>query len=295
MEGEALTNHWPQLSRRNEAAELTVISLGLGVQSTTLCLMAARGEVGPMPDCAFFADTGGEPAAVYMALDWLRDQVPFPIHVVRRPGMTLGELTEAVASGAIGREGTPLPPLFYPDPQTGRLGMMRKHCSAEYKREVVNRAIREMVGLAPGQRLRPEQRGSVEVWIGMSKDELERVASSRYPLIHHRHPLVELDLTRNGCIRWLQERQYPVPVKSSCVFCPYRTNAQWRWMRDHAPEDFAEAVRFDHAIRHGFIGEVGAPVYLHRSCVPLDEADLSDHHPDQMALPMGADCDACGL
>lgn len=31
---------------------LRVISLGAGVQSTTLALMAARGEIGPMPDCA---------------------------------------------------------------------------------------------------------------------------------------------------------------------------------------------------------------------------------------------------
>jgi hypothetical protein len=33
------------------------------VQSTTLALMAARGEIEP-PDCAIFADTGWEPAAI---------------------------------------------------------------------------------------------------------------------------------------------------------------------------------------------------------------------------------------
>lgn len=288
-------NYWPQLSDRGPNAQRTIISHGGGVQTTALCLMAARREVGPMPDCAIFADTGGEPAAVYLTLEWLKGQVPFPIHVVRRPGMTLGQLTEAVANGTVAREGTPLPPLFYWSEAEGRVVMMRKHCSGEYKREVVNRAIREMVGLKPGQRLKPEQRGSVEVWIGMSKDEMFRVASSRYPLIHHRHPLVEMDLTRQGCIRWLQERQYPVPTKSSCVFCPYRTNAQWRFMRDNAPADWAEAVRFDYAIRDGFLAELGAQVYLHRSCVPLDQADLSDDHPDQHALPLGADCDACGL
>jgi hypothetical protein len=42
-----------------------VLSLGAGVQSTTLALMAAHGEVGPMPDCAIFADTCWEPKAVY--------------------------------------------------------------------------------------------------------------------------------------------------------------------------------------------------------------------------------------
>ena len=41
--------------------QLRVLSLGAGVQSTTLALMAAHGEIGPMPDCAIFADTGWEP------------------------------------------------------------------------------------------------------------------------------------------------------------------------------------------------------------------------------------------
>lgn len=36
---------------------LRILSLGAGVQSTTMALMAAHGEIGPMPDCAIFADT----------------------------------------------------------------------------------------------------------------------------------------------------------------------------------------------------------------------------------------------
>ncbi len=48
-----------------------VISLGAGVQSTTMALMAAHGEIEPMPDAAIFADTGAEPTAVYEHLDCL--------------------------------------------------------------------------------------------------------------------------------------------------------------------------------------------------------------------------------
>jgi 3'-phosphoadenosine 5'-phosphosulfate sulfotransferase (PAPS reductase)/FAD synthetase len=59
-----------------------VISLGAGVQSSTMALMAARGLIKPMPDCAIFADTGAEPEAVYRHLDWLEDQLPFPVHRV---------------------------------------------------------------------------------------------------------------------------------------------------------------------------------------------------------------------
>jgi len=57
-----------------------VISLGAGVQSSTMALMAAHGEIHPMPDCAVFADTQVEPQSVYRWLDWLEKQLPFPVH-----------------------------------------------------------------------------------------------------------------------------------------------------------------------------------------------------------------------
>lgn len=57
----------PSLPQEAESGNirLRILSLGAGVQSTTLALMAAHGEIGPMPDCAIFADTGWEPKAVY--------------------------------------------------------------------------------------------------------------------------------------------------------------------------------------------------------------------------------------
>ena len=38
-------------------SDLTVISLGGGVQSTVLALMASAGEFDRVPDCAIFAHT----------------------------------------------------------------------------------------------------------------------------------------------------------------------------------------------------------------------------------------------
>ncbi|AMS45394.1 hypothetical protein FHS67_005214 [Aminobacter aminovorans] len=63
---------------------LRVLSLGAGVQSTTLALLAAQGIVGPMRDCAIFADTGWEPASVYAHLRWLMSAnvLPFPVYIV---------------------------------------------------------------------------------------------------------------------------------------------------------------------------------------------------------------------
>jgi hypothetical protein len=283
-------NHWPQLSTPLDGAKLRVISHGGGVQTSTLCLMAARGDIGPMPDMAFFADTGGEPARVYEYLDWIRGQVPFPIHLLKRPGPSLGDLAIGVADGSTPMKGSPVPPWFLTTPK-GR-AMLPKQCSGQYKRDVVVAAIRDQLGLKPKQR--GPKHPEVEVWIGISTDEMVRVASSRQNYIHNRHPLVELNMSRNQCIKWLQDRQMPVPPKSACVYCPFRRNDGWRHMRDTAPEDFAEAVRIDNAIRRGNPDHDGQ-AFVHRSCVPLERANLEDHHIDQRSFEFAADCEACGL
>ena len=63
---------------KDRSKALVVISLGAGVQSSTMALMAANGEL-PKPDCAIFADTGYEPKAVYTYLDFLKKILPSDI------------------------------------------------------------------------------------------------------------------------------------------------------------------------------------------------------------------------
>jgi 3'-phosphoadenosine 5'-phosphosulfate sulfotransferase (PAPS reductase)/FAD synthetase len=55
---------------KNRRRTLTVISLGAGVQSSTMAIMAAKGDLPPV-DVAIFADTGNEPKAVYTYLNYL--------------------------------------------------------------------------------------------------------------------------------------------------------------------------------------------------------------------------------
>ena len=60
---------------------IRVLSLGAGVQSSTLLLMAVAGEL--ELDHAIFADTGHEPEPVYRWLEYLQRVSTIPIHVVR--------------------------------------------------------------------------------------------------------------------------------------------------------------------------------------------------------------------
>src|SRR5207245_7574549 len=66
----------PAAAPRQEDADasqplLRILSLGAGVQSTTVLLIALHGEFPERLNCAIFADTGWEPQAVYHHLDWL--------------------------------------------------------------------------------------------------------------------------------------------------------------------------------------------------------------------------------
>lgn len=246
---------------------LTIISLGAGVQSTTLALMAARGELTPMPDCAIFADTQSEPAAVYRHLDWLEPQLPFPVHRV-----TAGNLREQIILAMDGKARMDARPPFF----TLRGGMLRRQCTHDFKIVPIERKIRELIGLAKGQH--GPKHPVVEQWIGISTDEAMRMKPSRRSYIKHRWPLIEIGMSRQGCLRWSEERDLPRPPKSACTFCPFRSNKQWRQMQIEDPTSFAEAISIDETIRPGMPGPrrpKGEEWFLHSDRIPLADVDLS--------------------
>lgn len=284
---------------------LQVISLGAGVQSTTMALMAARGEIGPMPSCAIFADTGAEPLAVYKHLDWLERELPFPVYRV-----SAGNLRDEIVGAMAGNNrmdarppffvrnvrpaGTVVPVYDYEDADDGDSvqvqigervltkdeitvsGMLQRQCTQDFKILPITKKVRELIGLKKGQRGPKEV--VVEQWIGISMDEAIRMKPSRLSYIRHRWPLIEADMHRRHCLTWCEERQYPKPTKSACTFCPYTDNARWRDMKENDPVSFADAVAIDKTIRPGIAGPkrpLGTEWYLHRSCVPLDQVDFS--------------------
>ncbi len=274
----------------SNALRLRVLSLGAGVQSTTLALMAAHGEIGPMPDCAIFADTGWEPAAVYDHLAWLMSPnvLPFPVHVISG-GDIRGDLLRA----ATGQRWASIP-AFTRTVKGGRfdIGMIRRQCTKDYKIVPIRRKVRELVGLT---RRRSPKHPVVEQWIGISLDEVIRMKPSFEDWRVNRWPLIEQRLSRHDCLRWLERHDYPVPPKSSCVGCPFHSDAVWRDIRDRDPAAWLQAVAVDRAIRTGVRG-IRGEVFLHRSAVPLDQADLStasDH--GQLDL-WGNECEGmCGV
>ena len=87
---------------------LTVISLGGGVQSSVMALMASGGAFDRVPDCAIFADTRWEPPSVYEHLEWLAGQLRFPVHVVDN-GRSLREDVKALTNHSGSRNYVDIP------------------------------------------------------------------------------------------------------------------------------------------------------------------------------------------
>ena len=267
---------------------LQILSLGAGVQSTTMALMAAHGEITPMPDCAVFADTGWEPKAVYRHLEWLRSAnvLPFPVHVVSN-----GNIREMLTRAKPGRYAAV--PFFLDNGPGKPKGMGRRQCTHEFKLKPLMWKARELLGKGRKESIAA---GSVIEWVGISTDEATRMKPSKVKWKIMRWPLIEARMSRGDCYEWLKRHDYPTPPKSACIGCPFHSNEMWRAIRDQDPESWDDAIEVDRIIRSGGTkaanGREGQQ-YMHASLKPLGKADLGGNR-NQYAFDM--ECEGiCGV
>lgn len=249
---------------------LRVLSLGAGVQSSTLELMMAAGEVEP-PACAIFADTQWEPRKVYDWLDWLEKQLPFPVHRV-----TQGSLREAVLRQTNVHGGR-----FASVPWHMPGAMGRRQCTREYKLDPLRRKMRELVG----------KKGHAQVCIGISVDEAHRMKPARNKWQHHTWPLIDMRMTRADCLVWMARNGYPQPPKSSCLGCPYHSDQQWQEIKSGPAHEWADVVEIDKAIR--VVPKMRLEQFMHRSCKPIDQVQFSNEAQTDL---FGNECEGmCGV
>ena len=243
-----------------------VLSLGAGVQSTTLLLMACKGEI-EKPDVAIFADTGWESKKTYKHLAWLKGEAErngIPVVTVNERNIRDDSLNATELNGG-----------FYFMPlhldKSGVHLMGKRQCTDRYKLRPIFHKIRELLDVSRKARL---PKDSVEMWIGISLDECKRMSLSPSKWVGKRYPLVERMMSRNDCIKWLHENYNGLSVaKSSCIGCPYHDTTTWQEIYAE-PDEWADAILVDEAIRHGSKKAVGYSQYLHRLLIPLRDVDL---------------------
>lgn len=284
---------------------IRLLNLGAGVQSTVVALMVHRGILPPIK-AAIFADVQEEPRAVYRHLEWLIAEVSpsFPVLV-----RTNGKLGDALVTGRTHCKGHSTIPAFCLNERTGEVGVARRQCTGDYKIDVVERCIRrEVLGLKPRQRWPKDV--LVHQLFGLSFEECGRAGrvAKQFQVGNRKgksiplFPLIEMEMTRGACLKWLREYGVPHEVtRSACVFCPYKSNAEWQRLKDGPQEEWSRAVEIDRLLRVGSSKQAYGmknPQFLHRSCVPLEEIDFRtpEQRGDQGTLGFMAECEGmCGV
>jgi hypothetical protein len=259
------------------ATPFNFLSLGGGVQSSTLALMAAHGEIGPVPDAAIFADTQAEPAGVYRWLEWLIEEIarsphPFPVYVVTKGSLMVKALEMHVTKDGRKFSKSDIP--VFTRNANGEKGMVpNRSCTLDFKIQPITRKVRELAGIKRGQK-----EVTVTQWIGISWDELQRAKHSRDKWCQNRWPLIERRMRRHDCMEWMESRGFPKPPRSACSFCPFHSDSEWRRLKLHEPEAFAQAVDFDKRLRalKTSTDTFRTVPYIHPSLKPLDEVDFSN-------------------
>jgi hypothetical protein len=263
--------------------DLRVLSLGAGVQSTTVALMIEAGEI-PMVDCAIFADTMQEPSSVYTHLEWLKKQLSFPVYTT-----SIGDLKKDIINAVSGNKFLSIP-LFTVNKQTGKKGLLRRQCTREYKISPVNQKVRELLGLKKGEK---RKNGTeVEMLMGISLDEPSRMRTNIIKYIKNVYPLIEKRMSRQDCLDWMNKNNFPKPPRSACTFCPFHSDTEWLDIKQNKKE-WDDVVELDYFIRNG-TKQSSNEVFLHHSCKPIDQVDLSKE-PDQLNMFENECSGGCGL
>ena len=263
--------------------KLTVLSLGWGVQSFTLAAMSALGDL-PKLDLLIHADTTWERQATYEFADrwftWLQER-----------GMTYIAASSLSARKIEKGPGSVNIPAFL----HGRNGdsQLRRQCTDRWKINVVRQLMSQELEI----RGLKKTEDVIEQWLGISWDEASRAKNSVVRYIANRHPFLEREtrMTRTDCIKYLQQHDLEVPVKSSCTHCVYHSQENWEALKRQNGPDWQEALYFDGLIRNAS-AKINRTLYIHSSRKPLALAvklpeDEGYVQPDLMP---GPGCDTAG-
>ncbi|MFZ3470249.1 phosphoadenosine phosphosulfate reductase [Streptomyces sp. 4.24] len=241
---------------------MKVISYGGGVQSTALLVLAAQGQI---DYSTFLFANVGDDSEHPATLAYIRDiAAPY----ATRFGIELHQLRRTRRDGTTE---TLMERLNRPDTRSIPIPVRmangapgRRSCTADFKIKVVGRWLREH-GATPN--------APAAVGIGISVDEIHRANRRRSePHEQVEYPLLDLGLRRDDCERIIEGAGLPVPPKSSCFFCPFRTVGAWRQQRREDPDLFARSIQLEQTVnkRRAALGR--DPVYLTRYGRPLAEA-----------------------
>jgi hypothetical protein len=225
---------------------------GGGVQSAAIAALIVQGKL--RPDLAIIVDTEREQSTTWQYMDDVitpaLHKVGVILHRVRKSEFEHRDLYGGKDSNIL------LMPTF--TTKSGTIGKKPNFCSSYWKREVIKRWVN-----SHGVK-------SIDTWLGISVDEMQRIQVEKSSKWANRYPLIEAKMNRSDCMSLVASMGWPSPPRSSCWMCPNHTQQEWREIRMR-PTDWIAAVSLEREVR-----KIDPHVFFHHDCVPLDEANLDE-------------------
>ena len=177
-----------------------VLSYGGGVQTFGMLLMVKNGIL-PKPDFLIFSDTMAEYPETYDHIEKyakpICEELAIPFFTVFEEG--------GIIEGYSKSNSIPLAGF--------------RSCTMKYKVDPIRKKLREYLGDN-----KKNGKVSIHVWIGISTDESKRAIpknQQKPKWILNTYPFLNLDMSRNQIIQYIEKSNYPLPRKSGCFICPY--------------------------------------------------------------------------
>lgn len=238
-----------------------VWSCGGGTQSCAIAALIVQGKL-PKPDFSVIADTGYETGATweFMGRVLVPELAKVGVKLVRVSGEKFGRFwMQTFAKNA----DEPMIPAI--SLETGEPVRLRNICTFMWKIEVVERWLSRTHRITKSKR---------RLWIGFSFDEpiriLKKTTQREITAGRTWIPLNGLGMRRRDCVKIVENMGWGTPPRSACWMCPNHSDLEWRKLRRERPSEFEKAVEFEREIQ-----KRDPDVWLHKTCVPLDQVDFS--------------------
>lgn len=250
------------VSLDNTMSDLTILSMGLGQDSTTILFKIVfdaefRARYAPNKLLVLFSDTGNEHPFTYQ----YRDEVIIPFckeHSIEFVTITsdMGyhttgwkSLTYKWSNGNRPTVGS----VAYPKSCTHQLKLMPQYNFVEkwlIKNYDIPNSSRKQAYVYFGKYF-----GKICWLVGIAKGEESRVADAeaetslwKKQSVVVEYPLIDTDMDRTACQKYIKGLGYKLPMPSNCMFCPYASNhLEILWLFYSYPDSFMEWVFYEQA------------------------------------------------
>jgi len=187
---------------------LKIASFGCGVDSVAALLMDSN------YDEIIFADTGSELPETYQFLEYFEKKSGLKITKVKSH---LGKIYDYYHKGR-----------FFPLPTF-------RDCTGKFKITPIRQHLRKKYG----------KKETFEMNIFIDYDEFHRMRTSDVKYIKNKYPLVDKKITREKCLKIINDFGYDLPLKSGCFFCPFNNKKRWIDLRNNHIDLFEKSKELE--------------------------------------------------